>query len=294
MRTGKIFLCIALLIVPCISMVNEQRKLKSKNHRKPDSMITPDSIVWPKLQRAAVCLTYDDAADSHLDIAVPDLEKYGFKGTFYVTGKSRALHARVEEWREISARGHELGNHSLFHPCIKEEEGREAYDWVLPEYDLDNYTFSRIKDELKMANFLLHLLDGKTERTLAYPCADYTVAGRQSYTDSIQHLFIAARAAGPVPKSLKHLNIFNVPSMVPVGVSAEELIRYAQEAAENGTIAVYMFHGVGYGWMNVSREVHDEFLQYLDANREVYWTETFLNVMKHLKSEKERITALSH
>ena len=36
-------------------------------------------------KKAAVTLAFDDASKDHLTSAVPLLEKYGFKGTFYVT-----------------------------------------------------------------------------------------------------------------------------------------------------------------------------------------------------------------
>src|ERR1700760_3118953 len=35
--------------------------------------------------RAAVSLTYDDALASQLDVAVPDLDRHGLLGTFFLT-----------------------------------------------------------------------------------------------------------------------------------------------------------------------------------------------------------------
>ncbi len=76
----------------------------------------PKSFQWPEGTRAAVCLTYDDGLDCHLDVAMPALEKYGLKGTFYATGFSSSLFTR---WMS-GGNGHEgieIGNHTLFHPC---------------------------------------------------------------------------------------------------------------------------------------------------------------------------------
>ena len=70
---------------------------------------------WPGGARAAVALTYDDGVDAHLDHAMPDLEAAGLRGTFYVPGNSASLRKRMEEWRAAARRGHELGNHTLFH-----------------------------------------------------------------------------------------------------------------------------------------------------------------------------------
>jgi sialate O-acetylesterase len=34
-----------------------------------------NNFSWPGGAKAAVCLTYDDGIDSHLNIAIPDLER---------------------------------------------------------------------------------------------------------------------------------------------------------------------------------------------------------------------------
>ena len=79
----------------------------------------PDQFRWPNGAKAAVCLTYDDGVDIHLDHAAPDLEAVNLRGTFYVPGHSRSLYERMDEWRALAARGHEIGNHTVFHPCLK-------------------------------------------------------------------------------------------------------------------------------------------------------------------------------
>lgn len=43
---------------------------------------------WPNGKKAAVVFTYDDALDCHLDVAIPQLDEFGFKGTFFCTGNS--------------------------------------------------------------------------------------------------------------------------------------------------------------------------------------------------------------
>src|SRR5262249_9229413 len=70
---------------------------------------------WPDGKTAAIVLTYDDAMSSQLDVAVPQLATAGFKGTFFLSGGMAPDYMR--RWREVQRAGHELGNHSLFHPC---------------------------------------------------------------------------------------------------------------------------------------------------------------------------------
>lgn len=232
---------------------------------------------WPGKYKAAVCLTYDDGLDSHLDVAIPALDSFNLKGTFYCTGFSTSLHSRLDEWRAIASEGHELGNHTLFHPC----DG-ERFDWVKPEYDLRNYTMSQFKSELFTANTLLMAVDGKQERTYAYTCSDFEV-GKRSYVDSIRHMFVAARSEGPIPETMDLVDIHFAPSWGLVEPTGEELISYVEEALSKGTLAIFMFHNVGGGYLNVSAEAHHELLNYLKEHEDDIWTDTFINVMKYIR-----------
>lgn len=235
---------------------------------------------WPNQKKAAVVFTYDDALDGHLDIAVPQLEEFGFKGTFYCNGNAPGLYNRLEEWREIAKNGHELGNHTLFHPC-----DATTQDWVKPEYDLNNYTLEQILAELQTANTLLKAIDGKTERTFGYTCSNY-IAGGEDFTDEIKDFFIAARCDAPVPKTMKEYDVYKTPSWGVDSPSAEELIAYIEEAKTNGTIAVFMFHNVGGGYLNVGAKEHHKLLQYIKEHEDDFYTGTFMEVMKYIKQNQ--------
>lgn len=241
------------------------------------SHISNAQFKWPDGKKAAVIFTYDDALDCHLDIAVPQLDEFGFKGTFYCTGNSQVLFNRMEEWRGIVKNGHELGNHTLFHPC----DGT-TFDWVKPEYDLNNYTREQIVAELSTANTLLKAIDGKTERTFGFTCSNF-IAGGEDFTGDVEKLFSAARCDGPVPETMQGYNVFKAPSWGVDSPTAEELIAYVDKAKENGTIAVFMFHNVGGGYLNVGADEHRKLLEYLKANEKDFYTGTFIEVMNFIK-----------
>jgi len=236
-------------------------------------------FVWPGGKKAAVCLTYDDGLDCHLDVAAPALERHGFRGTFYVTGNSSSLQSRTEEWRELAARGHELGNHTLFHPCHG-----STYDWVKPEYDLDSYTLERLMSELYTANSLLKAVDGREERSFAYTCTHHTIQG-VSFVEQVRTLFPSARGGGDMPASMDQVDPHYVPSWGVEDPSGEELIQYVKQAMERGTLAVIMFHSVGGGYLNVSSEAHEQLLEYLDQHRDIFWVEPFQQVMQHVSQQ---------
>src|SRR5688500_16605473 len=130
-------------------------------------------IVWPNGAEAAVCLTYDDGLPSHIHTVAPMLKKYNIKATFYPTLASPSIQQQMEKWKSLTSAGHELGNHTIYHPCQKSEPGME---WIKNYLDLDHYTVEQILDEIQVANSFLQSLDGLKSRTFAYPCA-HTHAG---------------------------------------------------------------------------------------------------------------------
>ncbi|MEO9968171.1 MAG: polysaccharide deacetylase family protein [Reichenbachiella sp.] len=247
-----------------------------------------ESHRWPEGKKAAVVLTYDDAIDCHLDIVVPALDEHGFKGTFYLTGSSQSVANRSDEWRAIATNDHELANHTLFHPCRKVIPGERNFEWIRPEYDLDGYSFPQLMNELNTANALLRALDGKTERTFAYTCVDHTIQG-VDFSDSIQHIFVAARGLSPVPETLKEVDPYLMPSTSCSNLTGEQMIAEVKKAAANGTVITFLFHSVGGGYLNTSAEAHQELLEYLKQNEDELWVDTFLNVTGHIKSEQERL-----
>jgi peptidoglycan/xylan/chitin deacetylase (PgdA/CDA1 family) len=248
----------------------------------------PTPFPWPNGTKAAVVLSYDDGVDVHLDHAAPDLEAVGLRGTFFVPGHSESLAKRLPEWRALAARGHELGNHAIFHPCLRHvpQGGR---DWVRPEYTLESYTVPRMVDELRVANTTLLALDGESVRTLGYNCGD-TTAGGTSYVDAARPLFLAARIGEDrIVADVRTLDPMLVPSWMVQGVSGDEMIAFVKTAVDAGGLAVFMFHGVGGGHsIDISREAHQQLLAWLAAKRATVWTDTFRRVMAHVVAEQGR------
>jgi len=247
----------------------------------------PRPFAWPNGEKAAVVLTYDDGMDTHLDHAVPDLDAAGLAGTFFLPGHSESLAKRLPEWRALAARGHELANHAIFHPCLRKPASGPEREWVKPEYALEGYTVERIRDEIAAMNTTLLALDGETVRTLAYNCCDTTAGGR-SYVDAVRPLFLAARAGEDrIVADVGALDPMLVPSWAAADVTGARLIAFAQKAVEAGGLAVFQFHGIGGEWISVSREAHRELLAWLAANRPTVWTDTFERVMTHVTVEQK-------
>ena len=233
-----------------------------------------------KGKKCAVVLTYDDAIDQHLDNAIPVLDSLKLKATFYVTAFSQSMQKRMSEWRKLTTKGHELGNHTLYHPCI----GGPGREWVSKEYDLNNYSVRRMVDETRMTNLFLKALDGKTKRTFAYTCGDMKI-GDSSFIDAMKNDFVAARAVRNQMHKINEIDLYNVDCYMVNGESAAQMIEWVKKAEETNSLLVILFHGVGGGnSLNVDVQAHREFLQYLKKNEKDIWIAPMLEVAEYIKA----------
>lgn len=238
---------------------------------------------WPHGAQAAVSLAYDDALDSQLDIAIPALDRAGLKGSFYLQLSNPAVDKRMAAWRTAARNGHELGNHSLFHQCSRRAPG---HDWVQPQRDLDTTSVAQMQDQVMLGNTMLYAIDGKRERTYTVPCGD-TLAAGADYLKTVAPAFVAIKVGGEaVTPSMATLNPSAVGVYAPEGLSGQQLIAIVQQAAAKGTMVNFTFHGVGGDYLTTSAAAHEELVQYLAANRQRYWTDTFLNIMTYVKTQR--------
>jgi len=233
----------------------------------------------------AVSLTYDDGLNVHLDIVAKALDSAGFKGTFYIPVVSKPLFKRMDEWAGIAENGHELGNHTLFHPCSGKSKGR---DWVSEENDLDGYSVSQIINEISMANVVLKAIDGKEKRSFAYTCGDMA-AGDTVFVGLIKDDFIAARGVSSRMNPFCGTDLFDVGAYMVMNQTGDELISLVKQAQKEHAYLVFLFHGVGGEHsINVSAEAHSQLVHYLKANEKDIWVASFSEVTEYLKDQQNR------
>jgi peptidoglycan-N-acetylglucosamine deacetylase len=232
---------------------------------------------WPQHKKAVIVLTYDDALESQLNIAVPQLEKAGFKATFFLTGDINAV--TIPRWRKLAGKGFELGNHTLFHPCA-----------VLTDNPVssDHYTIRGILSEIEDMNHFLYAVDGRFSRTYAYPCTETSIGGKY-YVDSLKHsgLIKYARIGGDMDDAIvtdfQHLNPLLVPSYgLDEHTPAQKLIAFVKQVEAKGGLGIFMFHGVGGDYITTDAAAHQQLLDYLKAHRKVIWVTNFQQAMDYV------------
>lgn len=140
----------------------------------PRTQAPASSFPWPNGKRAAVSLSFDDGRSSQMDAGMPVLSALGLKVTFYVV--PGAIEKRQTAWRAAAQAGHEIGNHSLVHPCT----GNFAWS---RKKALEDYTLARMDTELEQAGIDIKRITGVLPTTFAYPCGQ-TFVGRGATTTS--------------------------------------------------------------------------------------------------------------
>lgn len=226
---------------------------------------------WPHGAKAAVVLTYDDALPSQLDHAVPALDAAGLKGTFFL---ANVRAQDVGRWRAVAQEGHELGNHTIFHPC------RAAAFPADPRYTTEAYTPASMIKEIAQQNVLLTALDGRMRHGFATPCGE-TRAGGVDYLEPLRAagLVTYARGVSASPAELAADVAQIDPMHIPArgfgeGDDAAKMIAFVQQAEAGGGMAVLLFHGVGGDHLAVTDAQHRAFVAWLKAHRRNVWVAT--------------------
>lgn len=216
-------------------------------------------------RRGAVSLTYDDGTANQLAIAIPPLDERGLRGTFYLNPSDRIMTQTLPDWQSVAARGHEVGNHTLSHPCPSAiTGGRGLEDMTLDELEAD---ILAAQDQLQT------IAPHQKVWTFAYPCYSTYVgrgAGRRSYVPVVARHFLAGRAGGELgfsnrPGLLDPAALVGTPLERLTGKEAVELV---EKLTGQGQWVILVFHDIDEGVLPVRRADYLEVLDYLTDARD--------------------------
>ncbi len=232
---------------------------------------------WPQGAKAAVSVTYDDGLDSQLDNVLPALSRFDFKATFFLTKTN--VEARLDDWRAVGAAGHEIGDHTVNHPCRLGS--------------IDPTAFDRTEIE-GMEQFLAANFDKGRVPIFAYPCGflDLGTGGelpeQVRYVRLLEKYFVAARAIGGEPNDprLVHARRYVLQALEPTydRDAAGLAIRYVRSAVARGHWAILVFHeviGERLGPGDTSIRTHETILAWLRSQQ--IWCAPMGAVLHHLK-----------
>ena len=207
-----------------------------------------DDFRWPQGKRAAISLTFDDARFSQIDRGLPILDERSTKATFYVS--INRLEERLDAWKRAAANGHEIGNHSLTHPC----SGNFPF---ARERALENYTLDKMRYELQESNNIIKRLLGVRPVSFAYPCGQKFVGrGRnvKSYVPVVAEQFLAGR--GWMDEWSNDPAFCDMAQLMGVeldGKDFEQVKQLIDRTLANGGWLVFCGHDIGEGGRQTTR-----------------------------------------
>ncbi len=241
---------------------------------------------WPKDAYAAVSLTYDDGNENNLEQAIPDLEDAGLRGTFYLPVGRDVVIARKADWQAAHQRGHEIGNHTVTHPCRRDAYPPGKGNWI--KNPLEEYTPRMIADEVRQAACWLNAEIGlDPHRTFAYPCGAVAIGAspdEASYDRAVRAFHPAARVGGDCVNLPEAVNLLRIQSFASVQPPIASLIGYCKQALKTNAWAVIMFHGIGGPTHTTARQVHQALMRHL--NTQPYWVAPLREVVQYIEGRR--------
>jgi hypothetical protein len=201
---------------------------------------TAQRDTWAHGARAALSLSFDDARASQLSRGLELLDRLDVPATFFVLPDAVGGDAR--SWRALAGRGHEIGNHSLRHPCT----GNFEFTRNMP---LERLALADIEADLDEANRQLTELFGAAPRVFAYPCGQ-TFVGRgirtQSYVPIVARRFVVGRTFNDTwANAPLHCDLAQVAAINSDATSFDRLRPWLDDALLEGSWIVLAGHEIG-------------------------------------------------
>ena len=232
----------SLLALLVWNTVSDSDAIENRQSRPAQRHLDPSGFPWPNGAEMALSLTFDDGRPSQVTHAIPLLDSFDVKATFY--SQPENLRNELAGWRRAVAVGHEIGNHTVGHPCTGN------FAWV--RYDgvvLESYDVERMRAEIVQANDEIEEMLGVRPVSFAYPCGQtYVGRGRdtRSYVPLVAELFQTGRRwLDETSNAPDHFDTAQVMAMRMDGEDFAAVQRMVERARHSGNWLVLAGHGVG-------------------------------------------------
>lgn len=240
------------------------------------------SFSWPEGKELAISLTFDDARTSQVDVGTEFLNQFGIKATFLVVPSG--VEKRLLGWKKAVEDSQEIGNHTLFHPCSGN------FDWSR-EHALENYTTSKMQDELVETNNQIEKLLGVKPSVFAYPCGSTFVgrgANTQSYVPLIAKMFLAGRGwLDEGPNDPSFCDFAQLTGMEMDGKDFSDLQPIIDESRKNGSWLVLAGHEMGDSGVQTTRlAMLKKLIEYCQDPKNKVWLAPMGKVALYIKENR--------
>ncbi len=220
-----------------------------------------DAAKWPGGKKAAFALMFDDSVPSHVQTVIPELQKRGMSGTFYVNpGKNEWQNFKTSWESEIpSIPGMVYANHTLTHRGCQ--------------------NFAEAEAEIAGCNAVIERVPpSETPRLRSFrrpggPLERWNISEDELQTLLTKyHLIERAPFAGHGAMDSFH--------------TAEAMLGLVDRAIKTGTFEYLVFHGVGADWLRTPRETFISLLDGLEERRRDVWITDHISAFEYETARK--------
>ena len=234
---------------------------------------------WPENKKMAISLTFDDARESQVIVGTRLLDQYGIKATFFVVPS--AVEKQLEGWKKAVTNGHEIGNHSLLHPCSSN------FAWSRDKA-LEDYTLKKMEKELVDCNKRIEQLLQVKAEVFAYPCGQKYVgreAKTKSYVPTVSKMFVAGRGwRDEAPNDPIHCNFAQLTGVEMDGKDFDQVLAIIEEAKKTGQWLVLAGHEMGEPGRQTTRlEMLKRLAEYVQNPANEIWIAPMGTVAKYVQ-----------
>ena len=242
------------------------------------------SFTWPPGKRAAISLSFDDARHSQVDVCIPILDRYNVKATFYLSPPN--IGQRQESWRAAGVHGHEMGNHTMTHPCTGN------FPWSLGN-SLEHMTRADMEAEIQKANDFILDAVGVQPHSFAYPCGQKYVGRGEtvlSYVPLIARHFVAGR--GFRDETVNNPSYCDLAQAVGVDSDDQDFTKlkvWVDRTVQEGGWLIFASHDVGiYPRQAMLADTLDTLCKYCTNPDLGIWVDTVSSVGGYIQQHRTR------
>jgi peptidoglycan/xylan/chitin deacetylase (PgdA/CDA1 family) len=270
-----VYFCIIAACTGC-SPPNRQNKELPVLEKRGD-------FQWPQGKRAAISLTFDDARESQVTKGIPILDEYGVKATFYVLVRNVEKHQ--VQWKKAAENGHEIGNHTLAHPCSGN------FSFIGDDRALEDYTLEKMQHELVEANNIIENLLDVTPVSFAYPCGQKFV-GRgknlKSYVPLIAEEFLTGRGwMDEWANDPAFCDMANLMAMELDGKDFEQVKQLIDRTLADGGWLIFCGHEVGEkGRQTTYSSTLKAICEYAKDPANDIWLDSVQSIANHISKQR--------
>ncbi|MCF0178946.1 MAG: polysaccharide deacetylase family protein [Bacteroidales bacterium] len=222
---------------------------------------------WQGDSRSAISITFDDACPNQFSIAIPIMNEYGVRGTFFPV--VNWLGGDYSNLKEVARQGHEVGSHTMTHPNLFE----------LPE--------DSARSELNNSRMAIEENIGDDYKclTIAYPYCVPPTNRDMIFDDYLSARHCDERIEDATPADYSQISSFGLGDKYKYSTAEGMQASIFEPARAKGGWAVLLIHEVenGPGYSPISSEEFRKVLQYLTDNASDYWVAPMGEVTRYAK-----------